>query len=370
MFAITWNHMWYGMWSNWPILFKADCLPSTKLVQALFLATQRPSTNSFLGMGVIFGVNSRAYNLRRLFAVWFQVWFFHILSLFFGSGTVDFADIRLWDLFRGIASAENWYVQLYIFFALLTPGINRCILAIRRSHFRIAVLTIMLFKISAHRELPGFYWHRDLGAIRGYSIGHMLSMYVTMGYFAIHGNPLPRSVTVCLYYLLHWFYMNVDYGVWGQPWVLEKVLHIPACLLWISKPILQIGHRTPFAMIFAVVEILVFRSIQGVGAALGDGVLFMSKRTFAVLLLHVGRIGSLGWQRYFHPRGLWGRSWEQLLESFRVGISVFLGGSFLDVYREWAEYIPISAKGVLHGCVAVTGKVVELLKREGPGYSV
>lgn len=225
MFATTWSHMSvYVPFSIAPGSDEAKKSSQVELVYCLVCALQHPSVNTFLAIGALFGVRSRTLNVRRLFGLWYQIWFFHIFTILLTGKHRQLSGARLWALCCAFGSVRNWYAQRYFYFALLIPGINRCILSLRKIDMKIVLAAIILTKIYVYRGIAAFYWDRHWMAVYGFTLKHMLSMYVTMAYFAVYGNPFSMSATVYLYFLMHWFHMNIRFGAW-TPSIVESVLH-------------------------------------------------------------------------------------------------------------------------------------------------
>lgn len=120
----------------------------TSIVLALFRHLGHVGTTIFFICSTWFMVGKEDWNNKKAIRLWVEVYFFSMLFLLFMAIIGQFNTIETSDIVRSffpVFTLTNWYLSIYIAFALICPLINRLI---KNIDLRIIlIISIMLFAL-------------------------------------------------------------------------------------------------------------------------------------------------------------------------------------------------------------------------------
>jgi hypothetical protein len=237
------------------------------------------SVNGFFGIGAFCGIRGRLLNIRRAFSLWLEVFFYNCfgwtVNWLYGRGFV-YSEVKF-----PLASGWNWFPKVYFKFLMIQPGINIFAQSLSKIEYIYLCISILVYRALNFKFWNFWLWPMTWQEKYGLCLAYMCSIYIIIGYFGLHGNPLPNAMT----FLAMWFcyYVGVRTCSGNPLWQLGK------SRLWLQIALLSIRDRTSVLVtIIATLRILCF-SVLAIDAksCVGKCILFLAGKSFAILLFHI-----------------------------------------------------------------------------------
>jgi hypothetical protein len=266
-------HMTQRIILKWPKFPPQDALG---LVFNLFHVLSPMSVVSLIGISGFCGVRGKSLNVRRVFVLWLQIWFYYL----FGCIVHRAHGFKAKIFGLGLCPQESWYIPVYFRFITIQPGINLFVQSLSKIEYMCLCLCIFIYKILYFIRWKSFFWKWDTDGYDGETVSHMSMVYMIMGFFGLHGNPLPKILTplatIGCYYV----------GLLSFSGLFPRWMRILSP--WLRRALTEpVKYCSPFWIICSMFRVLSFHLIPIDGRSqLGRSICFIAERAFAIFLFH------------------------------------------------------------------------------------
>lgn len=302
------------------LIFSINPLSLSYAVMELFQAISYVSVNCYVLISGYFLINSK-FKFRRLFKVWFQVWFYsisiYIILLLLNKVSFDLKEII--KITFPLTFGQYWFATVYIILYICFPVLNIAIKSMSKIQNMLSIfIMIILFSISPIKN--------SIGVKDGYSLYWFICLYFVGAYIRLYYKPKYKYKKYLAGFILA---TMIDYFLaMSAVWITVKLFGVARGMSYF------LAYNWFGTFIASVCLFVAILNIRIKSYKLNKYILRFSTLTFGIYLIHVNpQLSTILWNEILVPVRYLEYNNKFFIYMFIV-ISLYLVCSFIEYIRQ------------------------------------